>query len=291
MKKVFCIVLAAYFSAFGFVSCTKNTAAPEITFGGDVTEAVVAVGDTKEIAATVTAEGRLKEVKYFRKRAGAEEFPFGSPVTKFGNPKRYECVITLRDITSDFILVIEATDRKGRTTTAEFAVNVEGGAGALAAAGTATAGIQRNVRLGFNKLNSVGSSYSVARNSVLLLPQAKAAQSEVDFMFFFGARNGITIAAPASNVASQVFNNPVHGVQTWGTRNATTFVKVDLDFENATAEQIAAAMAGDNTMMVNHLQSGDTVAFKTASGQIGLVKITQAGPNSGSTLNVDVRTI
>ena len=286
MKKFFYLVLAAYISCLGFVGCSKKTAAPEIAFGGGAIETVVAAGDSKEVAVTVTAEGKLKEVKYSRKRVGAEEVPFGTPIKKFSNSKKYEFVITLRDITSDFVLVIEATDKKGRTVTAEYSINVQGGS----TAGLAAA-FQRNLRLGFNKLNSVGSSYSVKSGRVLLLQQAKAAQTEVDFMFFYGAKNGVTIAAPADEVVTRVFNNASYGVQTWGMRNVTTFVKANLDFEKATDADIAAAMNRGGGTKVNHLRSGETVAFKTASGQIGLVQLTQVGPNSGSTLSINVRTL
>jgi len=145
--------------------------------------------------------------------------------------------------------------------------------------------------LGFNKLNSVGSSYSVSAGRVLLLPEAATMQSQVDFMFFYGATNGITVAAPVDNVTVMVFNNVNHGVQTWGTRNATRFVKVNLDFDKATDEEINAAISGSSSTKVNHLKNGATVAFKTVSGQVGLIKLTQVGPNSASTLNVNVRTI
>lgn len=281
MKKFFYLVIAAYISCLGFVGCSKNTAAPEIVFGDGRTEAVVAAGDNKEIAVTIKAEGKLKEVKYFRKKMGAEEFPFGKPVTKFSNSKKYECVITLRDITSEFVLVVEAADKKGRTTTAEYTIRIDG---------VNLAGFHRNIRLGFNMLNTVGSSYSASAGKVLLLPQAKAAQSEVDFMFFYGKTNGVTIAAPADGVTDRVFNNASYGVQTWGTRNATQFVKVNLDFDSASDADIAAAVNGGSTK-INHLKTGDTVAFKTVSGQVGLVKISHIGPNSASTLNVSVRTV
>jgi hypothetical protein len=282
MKKFFYLVIAAYISCLGFVGCSKNTAAPEIAFGDGRTETVVAAGDNKEIAVTVKAEGKLKEVKYFRKKMGAEEFPFGKPVTKFSNSKKYECVITLRDINTDFVLVIEATDKKGRTTTAEYTIRVDG---------VNLAGFNKTARLGFNMLNTVGSSYSVSAGKVLLLPEAKNTQAQVDFMFFYGKMNGVTVAAPADGVTDRVFNNTSCGVQTWGTRNATQLVKVNLDFDNASGDDIAAALKSGGSTKVNHLKTGDTVAFKTVSGQIGLVKLSHIGPNSASTLNVNVRVI
>ncbi|MGL4363629.1 MAG: hypothetical protein ACRCSB_00300 [Bacteroidales bacterium] len=284
MKKFFCLVVSLYIACSGFVSCTKNTAPPLITFGDKITEASVVPGDAKDINVLVKADGKLKEVKYFRKKVGEEPVPFGSPVTKFASAKKYESVVTLRDISSDFVLVVEATDKKKRTTTAEFAITVEGSSSAAAF---------HRALLGFNKLNSVGSSFSVNKGSVLLLEQAKVEQSEVDFMFFYGVRNGITIAAPSDDVVTRVFNNQSYGVQTWATRNTTYFVKVDNinDIETAKSEDITAAVNDANSTKVNHLNSGDVVAFKTASGKIGLAKIVKAGSNSSSTLSVNVRVL
>ncbi|MGL4955658.1 MAG: hypothetical protein ACRC9X_00580 [Bacteroidales bacterium] len=283
MKKFFCLVTALCFVYSGFISCTKNTAAPQITFGDKLTGATVVAGDAKDINVLVKAEGKLKEVKYFRKKVGEEQVPFGSPVTKFASAKKYESLVTLRDISSDFVLVVEATDKKMRTTTAEFAITIEG----------SSAAAFHRALLGFNKLNSVGSSFSVSKGSVLLLERAKAEQSEVDFMFFYGVRNGITIAAPSDEVVTRVFNNRNYGVQTWGTRNTTYFVKANNigNIETAKAEDITAVVNDANSTKVNHLKNGDVVAFKTASGKIGLAQIVKTGPNSSSTLSVNVRVL
>jgi hypothetical protein len=285
MKKFFYLVVAAYITCLGMVACSKNTTAPEIIFGDNATETLVQVGDSKEIAVLIKGEGKLKEVKYFRKQPGADaiEVPFGTPVTKFNNSKKYECVITMREITSSFVLVVEATDKKDRVTRAEYLVQVEG-----QSAGAAFASFYRNVRLGFNKLNTVGSSFSTKTGKVILLADAKKAQSEVDFMFFYGARNGVTIAAPSDKVTDLVFNNQSYGVQTWSNRNTTTFVKVNVDFENATLADVQSQLDGSSKTLVNHLSNGEVVAFKTTLGNIGIVKLVNIGPNSASTLSVNV---
>jgi hypothetical protein len=291
MKKFFYLVMAVYIACLGMSACSRNTAAPEIIFGDNATETVVKAGESKEIAVLMKAEGKLKEIKYFRKQPGADavDVPFETPVTKFNNPKKYECVITMHEITSNFVLVVEATDKKDRATRAEYLVQVEGqSVGAGAGAGAAFAAFYRNVRLGFNKLNSVGSSFCAATGKVVLLADAKKAQSEVDFMFFYGAKNGVTIAAPSDRITNSVFNNQDYGVQTWGKRNATTFVKVNIDFEKASLADVQAKLDGSSKTMVNHLSNGEVVAFKTASGQIGLVKLTQVGADSASTLSVSV---
>ncbi|MDR1023197.1 MAG: hypothetical protein LBL94_08015 [Prevotellaceae bacterium] len=282
MKKFFYFVLAAYATCLGIIGCSKNTSAPIISFGGnaaDATEALVDVGGSKEVLVTIKADAKLKEVRYFKKRVNGEEVPSKS-ITKFSNPKKFESTITLRDITSDVVLVVEAVDRKNRTTTAEFSVKT----GYQSAA-------QTNIRLGFNMLNTLGSSYSVSQGKALLLAEAKQAQQDVDFMFFYGKKNGVTVTAPSSSLVTRVFNNSSYGVQTWSNRNETRLVKVNLDYEAASAEDIANALSGATTSVVNHMSNGDTVAFQTASGKIGLIKVFNIGPNSASSLNINVRTI
>ncbi|MDR1342004.1 MAG: hypothetical protein LBK18_01970 [Prevotellaceae bacterium] len=279
MKKFFYFVLAAYAACLGIVGCSRNTGAPTISFGDSATEALVDAGGSKEVLVTIKADAKLKEVRYFKKRVNGEEVPSKS-ITKFSNPKKFESTITLRDITSDVVLVVEAVDRKNRTTTAEFLVKT----------GSQPA-VQTNALLGFNMLNTLGSSYSVSQSKVLLLPEAKQAQQDVDFMFFYGKVNGVTVAAPASSMVTRVFNNSSYGVQTWSNRNETRLVKVNLDYETASAEDITNALSGATTSVVNHMSNDNTVAFQTASGQVGLIKVFNVGPHSASTLNINVRTI
>ncbi|MDR2815029.1 MAG: hypothetical protein LBB79_10320 [Prevotellaceae bacterium] len=281
MKKFFRFAIATQVVWLGVFSCNRNTTAPIITFGANnATEEVIEVGGSKDVLVVINAETPLKEVRYFKKKVNGEEIP-SKQITRFSNPKKSESTITLSDITSDIVLVVEATDRENRTTTAEFLVKI---------ARQPTS--QSDLLLGFNMLNSLGSSYSVGQSKVLLLHEAEEAQQDVDFMFFYGKENGVTVAAPSDEVVTRVFNDANYGVQTWSNHNSTRFVKVTLDYETASASDIAKALEGGaGNSMVNHMDNNDTVAFQTASGQIGLIKVFNIGPDSASTLSVNVRTI
>jgi hypothetical protein len=280
MKKFIHLIVATQVVCLGIIGCSRNTSAPVITFGeNNATEDVVEVGSSKDLLVVVNAAAKLKEVKYFKKKVNGEEIP-SKNITKFSNPKKFESTITLTDITSDIVLVVEATDKRNRTTTAEFLVKTK-----------SQPTSQNNVLLGFNMLNSLGSSYSVSQSKVLLLPEANEAQQDVDFMFFYGVENGVTVSAPSDEVVTRVFNNTSYGVQTWSKHNKTRFVKVDLDYETASASDIINALNGTDNTMVNHLDDGNTIAFQTASGQTGLIKVFNIGPNSASTVNINVRTI
>lgn len=284
MKKVFYFVACAYMVALGMVGCSKNTAAPKILFGdGSLATAVVSAGSSLDVTVHITADARLKGVKFFTRHLNGDTVPYGCPTSTSNNAKSYECTVTLRDVVEDLTLIVQATDRKNRTVTAEYTVTVKREPNAAATFVTKT--------LGFNKLNSVGSSYSVSRSAVMLLSEANAAQAEVDFMVFFGKENGITLAAPSNEVVTRVFNNLVYGTQTWGTRNETQLVKVNLDFATASPGDITNALSNSMSTIANHLQGGDVVAFQTSSGQVGLIQLSNVGIDAASTVDVSVRVI
>jgi hypothetical protein len=109
-------------------------------------------------------------------------------------------------------------------------------------------------------------------------------------MFFNGRVNGITITAPADERAEQVFNNTIFGVGTWCTRNATVLVKVDVPFGSATLADVEAQLGDASATNANHLQQGDVVAFKTASGSIGIIRLANVDYNA-STFNITVKVL
>jgi hypothetical protein len=279
MKKFYLVLATAYIAALGFVGCKQAITPPQIVFGTGQSVSVNA-GDSVKIAITITTKGKLKGVSFFtRDNSGSEEL-YGTPVVKFSNSSKYECVITLQNITETTVLIAEAVDTKNQTKKAECVLEVGGGKAML----------YNDVELGFNYLKTVGSSFSVKTGIAPLLADAKLIPSEVDFMFFNGKINGVTITAPSDDLASQVFNNGVYGVQTWDNRNITTFVKYSGSFEGASLQDVKSQLNGADTH-VNHLTAGDVVAFQTASGQIGVVQLAQVGPDAASTLNVNVKVL
>jgi len=107
---------------------------------------------------------------------------------------------------------------------------------------------------------STGSFYNVVGKSVLLKAAADGAPASVDFIYFYGATNKATFAAPDFDDVKQVFAS----VGNWSTKNATRFKKLptsakssepDADWwEDAVTENRA-----------NDLTAGQLVVFQTAS--------------------------
>jgi hypothetical protein len=301
MKNIRFVAATVGIAALSFLGCKNNVAPPEIKFG-DTPLVTVKAGESKEVAVSVKTEGKLKRVSFFRKNNNGEEELFGTPIVKFPNKAKYESILTLQDITVGVSLIVEAVDAKDQTSRAEYVITVDGVAEAdkTATAVTTTDDAPATPRavstyrgggieVGFNSNNEVGSSFSVTTGTAMLLREAREAAKEVDFMFFNGRINGLTIAAPSDESAEQVFNNTVFGVKTWCAQNATVLVKVSTSFSDATLADVESQLAGGSTK-ANGLRAGDVVGYKTVSGSIGVIKLINVDYNA-SVFNINVKTL
>jgi hypothetical protein len=300
MKKLLSVVVATIVVAVCFFGCKTDVAPPKVSFG-DTPLASVKAGETKEIAISVKTKGKLKRVSFFRKADNGEEELFGTPVLKFPIKDKYESVVTLQDITVGLVFVVEAVDTKDQTTRADYVITLaDSAATAEAVASAAVASPSENatssytgagIELGFHKNPTVGSSFRVKKNKVALLGTANQYSNSVDFLFLYGATNGITIVAPADELAETVFNNPIYGVSLWETRNSTTLVKSSVSYDAASLADVEAEVNSASSTNVNQLQQGDVIAFKTAAGQVGLVRLAYAGSSNTATLNIEVKVL
>jgi hypothetical protein len=142
--------------------------------------------------------------------------------------------------------------------------------------------------------NDAGSFYATAgTGTIYKQADAKANSAAVDFLYYYGANNQATIAAPNDTDAATVYSNATTGLQTWATRNATKFKATTLtaaDFNNATPATINTAAEGANLAMAKTLAAGNTYAFITAGGKKGLINVANiTGTQAGSiTINVKI---
>jgi hypothetical protein len=300
MKKLKFVAVATIVVAACVCGCKSfnNVAPPEIVFG-DGPVASVKKGDSKEIALAVKTKGKLKRVSFFRKNANGEEELFGTPVVKFSNKERYESMVTLQEINTGVVFVVEAVDAKDQTSRAEYVIALADSIASTTPSGDATPVVEKKsfvategtIELGFHKNTTVGSSYRVKKNKVADLYWAMQYSSSVDFMFFYGRTNGVTIVAPSDELAASVFNNTGCGVPLWETRNSTTLVKSSVSFEGATLSEVETEVNAAASTSVNQLKQGDVVAFKTADGQVGVIQVISAGSDAESTLNINVKVL
>ncbi len=161
-------------------------------------------------------------------------------------------------------LLMTLADKDGNKSTQSFTVTVENGAVAVKKASSVEFG-------SFN--DAIGSFYNTTDMALYTVAQAKLNQAKVDFLFYKGAQNGNTIAAPDDVLAATEIST--FQLNTWTTRNATRFAKgvvtaaqfdaitTTFDFPEFNSTSSDAAQLAD----------GDVVFFQTVSGKLGLIKV------------------
>jgi hypothetical protein len=141
--------------------------------------------------------------------------------------------------------------------------------------------------------STTGSSFASIDGSVYTLAEAKANSAKVDFLYWWGATTSATIGAPDDDNAAVVYNNPTNGIPTWATKNPTRFTTTtasaaDFDSYVDDTEIIAAATGADETR-IGSLTVGDVIAFMTASGKYGMIKVTDIAAGADGQITIDVK--
>jgi hypothetical protein len=273
MKKLNVFVLATLVAAGSvFTGCTEEETnpAPQITFANNVTEVTLAAGETSyQINADITTEVGLKDVKLFKVTAGGED-QIGTAITSFDDRNNYALRASVSNITTETVVKVQATDRDNQSSSRNFTIKVTGGpVGELQTWSGKILGAQKS---------TTGSSFASSDGSVYNLAGAASNSAKIDFVYFYGATNKATLAAPADADAAAVYaiiGRPAE----WPTRNATKIAKGSAaDYDNATVASLTAlSIAGTKA---NDLKVNDVVVFETVAGKKGVLKVTGISTNA-----------
>lgn len=144
--------------------------------------------------------------------------------------------------------------------------------------------------------NNTGSSFASVDGSVYSLVDAKTNSADIDFMYFYGASNLATLAAPDDNDAAQVFNNATNGLQTWDVLNDTRFKETTLtvaDFNAITSSNqivtVATLPAPPAESKINELTVGQVLAFETSAEIFGLILIEAINGTTDGSIEITVK--
>lgn len=151
--------------------------------------------------------------------------------------------------------------------------------------------------LGSYANNNIGSFFGSADGTVYKFTEAYNNQAKIDWCYYYGAESisdhAATLAAPNDTTAKEnVYTNPTYGLEQWSIRNATTFSVVadQILWDNITDDAMIIAYAGNTTSSyARQLAIGDIVAFKTASGKLGLIRVTDIQTGSGGSITYNVK--
>jgi len=143
--------------------------------------------------------------------------------------------------------------------------------------------------------NSNGSSFASVDGNVYTMANAKANANKIDWLYFYGATDLATIAAPNDAHAAQVYTDATNGLAHWPVLNATKFKLITdaVDF-NAIADDgviVTQTATGVTETRIPSLATDKLIAFVTASGKKGIIKVESitTGDTGSMTISVKVQ--
>ena len=269
-------------------------AAPSIEIEGaaDATGTTVNVGEAVNFSVKVAALGGFNTIRV-DKTVGTgstttyveQAKPAGQTITTFTLPFTYTPTAAEagKKVTFDFTV----TDDNTKTSAHTFVVTVN--EPAISEHQTVLMGAQRNA--------AEGSFYNAINKQVYLLSAAQNNKTSVDLLYYYGANNLATLAAPTDADSKAVYGE----TNLQGMTNATNFtrttavyadVKTSSDIRNAWLEK----KTGTVDTKVTSLKVGDVVAFQLADSRgyrLGVAQVVSVDAvNTGKiTLNVKMQTV
>jgi len=185
--------------------------------------------------------------------------------------------------TGTFTYTFIATDEDGLTETKTIVITV----------GTNINSYTDKI-IGANQNTTLGSSFASIDGTIYNMTNATANQNKVDFVYYYGATNLATLAAPDNADAQTIFT----AISGWTTKNATKFGATTITgtafdaIDNDT--DIITAADGLTASDATDLAVGDVIAFVTAStsanaSKKGLIKIVSIATGNTGTITIAVK--
>jgi hypothetical protein len=202
----------------------------------------------------------------------------------------YKDSVSLEAPSNEGVYIYEfiVTDKNDLTASESFTITVEQ-TGSPIKSWTSTLGAHQA---------AAGSSFASITGVVYQMNDAKTNSTLIDFLYYYGANNLATLAAPDDADAATVFNNVNNGLSTWSTRNSTRFNITSLTAANFDAitddlllisHATGAADTDENQLAVGNVIAFVTDADKTGGSKMGLIKITSITTGATGSMGISVK--
>lgn len=146
------------------------------------------------------------------------------------------------------------------------------------------------VLMGAHQNATDGSFMDAATGTVYKVAEAASNDTKIDFIYYYGATNKASLAAPSDATVLE-FNSL--GVANWGTKNATKLSTVaGADYDSYTTnEELSAAVDAENPSgtLSNELSVNDVILFTTADGIKGAIKVTAITAETTGSITLSVK--
>lgn len=283
MKKIKSYLLALLAGVLIFSGCKKDDpVGPTISFstttGSIVGNVTVDLGDSMTVGVIITAgDADLTQVEAKYSYDGAAAVSLEKR-TLSGSTANEVFELAARTIAGTEKYTFIVTDKDGLSSEVSFTATVQSSSGPITTYTGKVLGNQNNA--------TIGSFLTASSGTVLNLSSANASPASVDIAYFHGASNAATFAAPDNSDVATIFTS----MSSWGTKNQTRFkttsvTTTQFDAIADDADVVAAFDGNSNssTDKANMLAANNVIAFKTAAGKQGLIKVTSiTGTNSTS---------
>jgi hypothetical protein len=295
MKKLMIIAGVMLFStSLFFSSCTdddepKPVQPPSISF--------LTGADFISSDATVTVSSQFKVKVYVEENADSKSNLKSLEITRVFNLNSWDTTYNLSGASGSVEITFsaqptaglenitfEVMDNAGQKASISLKITTEESSGPI---NTFTMKILGSYQ------SSYGSSFASIDGSVYTLAEAKANSAKVDFLYWWGASTSATLGAPDDENAADVYDNATNGIPTWPTKNATRFKSTSTtaaEFDTFTDDsEIVGIATGADQTRIGSLTSGSVLAFVTASGKYGMIKVTNVVAGADGSITIDVK--
>lgn len=285
MKKLTYLLSALLIASIGLVGCDNkdDNEAPTITNlkvnGTAISDGFSALAG--EVTITFDASDDSKVAKVSVTESGA-----AAPVFSKDKVDKTPYAVSFKYTVSKTVnLIATVTDDDDKSISITIAVKLDAGVSSYSAK---LLGAQTNA--------TEGSFLKTSDGTIYLQADAKTNAAAIDILYFYGATNLATLAAPSDTDAGSIFDNATTGLQTWTVKNPTSFKVTTLTQTNFNevrtaggAEAAYTGAAGTAASKANNLTSGKVVAFKTAAGKYGLAYVSALTTGATGSITLDVK--
>lgn len=147
--------------------------------------------------------------------------------------------------------------------------------------------------------NTHGSAFSSSDGTIFDIPEAKANADKIDLLYYYGFTSFATLASPDDNGAAHEFTdggtyeNPgPNALLNWSPRNATRFITIlyTVDWDAIEFDtQLFILTQGAIETMAKTLKPGNFVAFITAKGKRGIIRINSLTEGESGEIDISVK--
>lgn len=276
-------------------SCTKDSEDPMLDETPTITLQVGADYVYKNDTFMVNTPIKIGIRAMANSSTGAKLVDFTFTRTLSGNTHTLDSVFSSATFSVDLLTstnaqagvetyIFTVKDKNGKMKAVTLLITTMPGSGAINTFSMKLLGAQANAN---------GSSFASVDGTVYKLADAKANANKVDWLYYYGASDFATIAAPNDAHAAEVYNNATNGLQTWAKLNATKFKLITdaIDFNAITNDLtlLAQTLTGVDQTRIPNLKAGDLLAFITDSGKSGILKVESITGTSDGTLTISVK--